>query len=220
MERPHWLFSMTNSTGSFHTAARFKASWKSPSLVAPSPVKVAATRFSPRSWAARARPSATGIMAPEVADHAHHALLEEAEVEGAVAALGEAAVLAEELAEETGEVELPGGEDAQVPVHGQDPVVGLERRGHAHRDGLLADAGEPLREPALAEEEQHLLLDHPGQEQGAVQLAQLVLGEALGEAGGGGDGEGSREAGGRQDRRGEPSRLRRGPRATGWACRP
>ena len=58
--------------------------------------------------------------------------------------LREAAVLAQELAEEPGEVELAGGEDAQVAVHGQDPVVGLEGRGHPHRDGLLADAGEPL----------------------------------------------------------------------------
>ena len=52
------------ATGSFQTAARFSASWKSPSLVAPSPVNAAATRCSPRSCAARARPSATGSIAP------------------------------------------------------------------------------------------------------------------------------------------------------------
>jgi hypothetical protein len=51
-------------TGSFHTAARFMASWVSPSLVPPSPEKASATRASPRSWAARPRPQATGSMAP------------------------------------------------------------------------------------------------------------------------------------------------------------
>ncbi len=64
MDRPQWLFSMTNSTPSRHTAARFMASWTSPSLVAPSPTSTAATRSSPRSRAASARPSATGAMAP------------------------------------------------------------------------------------------------------------------------------------------------------------
>ncbi len=49
VDSPYWLFSTTKRTGSFQTAARFKASWKSPSLVAPSPVKLAATRRSPRS---------------------------------------------------------------------------------------------------------------------------------------------------------------------------
>jgi phosphoribosylformylglycinamidine synthase len=37
------LFSITKRTGSFQTAARFSASWKSPSLVAPSPQNAAAT---------------------------------------------------------------------------------------------------------------------------------------------------------------------------------
>ncbi len=49
VDRPYWLFSMTKSTGSFHTAARFTASWKSPSEVPPSPLNTAATRDSPLS---------------------------------------------------------------------------------------------------------------------------------------------------------------------------
>ena len=55
---------MMNSTGSFQTAARFSASWKSPSLVPPSPLNAAATRVSPRNCAASASPSATGSIAP------------------------------------------------------------------------------------------------------------------------------------------------------------
>ena len=33
----NWLFSQTNSTGSFQIAARFSPSWKAPLLTAPSP---------------------------------------------------------------------------------------------------------------------------------------------------------------------------------------
>ena len=180
VERPQWLFSTTNTTGSFHTAARFSASWKSPSLVAPSPVNAAATRRSPRSCAARARPSATGQHRAEVADHADDALLERAEVERAVAALREAALAAEQLPEQLRQVEVAAGEDAEVAVHRQDVVVRLERGDDARRDRLLADAREPLRQPALAQEDQHLLLDHPGQEDRAVEVAQLLGREALG----------------------------------------
>ena len=180
VERPYWLFSMTKRTGSFQTAARFTASWKSPSLVAPSPLKVAATRRSPRSWAARARPSATGSVAPEVADHPDDALLEQSEVERAVAPLGEAAVLAEELAEQPAQVDPARGEHAEVAVHGQDPVVRLQGEGHADRDGLLSHAREPLGEPALAQEEQRLLLDQAREEQRSIQLAHPVGVEADG----------------------------------------
>ena len=86
VERPYWLFSTTKSTGSFQTAARFTASWKSPSLVPPSPLNVAATRGSLRSWAARARPSATGSMAPRWLIMPTMCFSSSAEVERAVAA--------------------------------------------------------------------------------------------------------------------------------------
>ena len=64
VESPYPLFSTTKRTGSRHAPARLSASWTSPSRVAPSPTKAAATASVPCSWAARARPSATGSMAP------------------------------------------------------------------------------------------------------------------------------------------------------------
>ena len=170
VERPYWLFSITKSTGSFQTAARFTASWKSPSLVAPSPVKAAATRLSPRSCAARARPSATGSIAPRWLiiptmpcssapkwNVRSRPFVKPPSVRGAGgrAAGGRAAP----------------GEDAEVPVHREHVVVGLERGHDARRDRLLADAREPLREPPLPQQEQHLLLDHPRQQQRAVEAA-------------------------------------------------
>jgi hypothetical protein len=61
------LFSQTNSTGSFHTAARLRASWKAPMLVAPSPKKATATWLVPRSLADQAAPQAIGRWAPTMA---------------------------------------------------------------------------------------------------------------------------------------------------------
>ena len=61
---PYWLFWQTNTTGSFHTAAMFRASWKAPMLLAPSPKLTTVTRSVPSSWAASARPLAIGMPPP------------------------------------------------------------------------------------------------------------------------------------------------------------
>jgi hypothetical protein len=61
------LFSQTNSTGSFQTAAMFKVSWKAPMLVAPSPKKATATCSVPRSLADQAAPAAMGRCEPTIA---------------------------------------------------------------------------------------------------------------------------------------------------------
>jgi hypothetical protein len=58
------LFWQTKTTGISRFAAKFAASWKSPSLVAPSPKKVQAICFSPRYLAAHARPVACSICVP------------------------------------------------------------------------------------------------------------------------------------------------------------
>ena len=116
---------------------------------------------------------------PEVADHADDALLERAEVEGAIAALREAALAAEQLPKQLRQVEVAAGEDAEVAVHRQHVVAGLEGRHDAGRDRLLADAREPLRQPPLAQQDEHLLFDHPREEDRAVEVAQLLGHEAL-----------------------------------------
>jgi hypothetical protein len=56
----YWLFSHTNTTGAFHTAAMLSASWKAPMLVVPSPKKHTATWPLLRYWADHAAPSAIG----------------------------------------------------------------------------------------------------------------------------------------------------------------
>jgi hypothetical protein len=59
-EMPQSLSSTTNTTGSFHNAARFNDSWKAPWLAAPSPVTATAIRLVPLRWNANAWPSAGG----------------------------------------------------------------------------------------------------------------------------------------------------------------
>ncbi len=51
-EMAHWLFWHTKTTGTCQTPAKFIASWKSPSEVAPSPKYAMTTTSSPRYWAA------------------------------------------------------------------------------------------------------------------------------------------------------------------------
>ena len=63
----YMLFSQTNTTGSFQTAARLSDSWKAPMLVVPSPKKATATRGSPRYCADHAAPSAMVRCAPTIA---------------------------------------------------------------------------------------------------------------------------------------------------------
>jgi hypothetical protein len=54
------LFCTKKTTGAWRTAAKFIASWKSPSLVPPSPHIARATVGSPRNRAACATPTACG----------------------------------------------------------------------------------------------------------------------------------------------------------------
>ena len=58
------LFSMTNTTGSLWTDAKFMASWKSPVLVEPSPPNANTMYGSLRSFSASARPTACGNSVP------------------------------------------------------------------------------------------------------------------------------------------------------------
>src|SRR6185312_9742541 len=63
----YWLFSQTNTTGAFQTAAMFSASWNAPMFVVPSPKKQTATWPDLRYWADHAAPRAIGRWAPTIA---------------------------------------------------------------------------------------------------------------------------------------------------------
>ena len=63
----YWLFSHTNTTGAFQTAAMLSASWNAPMFVVPSPKKQTATWPDLRYCADHAAPSAIGRWAPTIA---------------------------------------------------------------------------------------------------------------------------------------------------------
>ena len=63
----YWLFSHTNTTGAFQTAAMLSASWNEPMLVVPSPKKQTATCPDLRYCADQAAPRAIGRCAPTMA---------------------------------------------------------------------------------------------------------------------------------------------------------
>ena len=67
VDSAQWLFSQTNTAGTFQSCARFSASWKVPMFVAPSPKKASATRGSPRSLNASAAPAIPGSPPPTTA---------------------------------------------------------------------------------------------------------------------------------------------------------
>ncbi len=104
-----------------------------------------------------------------MADHPDDVVRRDADVKGAVASAGEAAVASEQLPHQREQVHPAPGEHAQVPVHRQDRIFRLERRRDADGDGLLADAGEPLRQAALAEQDEHLLFEEAREDERAVK---------------------------------------------------
>ncbi len=106
---------------------------------------------------------------PQVADHAHHAVLLAAEMEAPLASLAVAGGLALPLGEKLAEGHAPRGEHAQVAVHGQDVLLLLQHHGGTHTDGLLTDTAEPLTDLALTKQAQHLLLDD-------ARVDQLLVG--------------------------------------------
>ena len=120
------------------------------------------------------QPVGDGKHGAEMADHAHDAVLERAEVEGAIAPGGEPVGASQQLTEQPVERYPTAGEDTEVAVQWQQPVIGMSRGDHTDGDRLLADPGEPLGEPPLAEQHEHLLVDEPRQEQCPVQLVQLL----------------------------------------------
>jgi hypothetical protein len=85
----------------------------------------------------------------EVRDHTYYMVFPRPEMEAAVSALGETAHLPLELCEQPVEPDAPRGEHTEVAVHGQDVLVLRQRLRHAHRDGLLPDAAEPLADAPL-----------------------------------------------------------------------
>lgn len=116
---PQSLSSTTNTTGSFHTAARLRDSWKAPWLAAPSPVTATAMRISSPAREGERLTQGRWVTLGDDAGAAEVGVGVE-QVHVPAAALAEPGLAAEDL----------GGELAQVHAVGDRQVVRAVGRRH------------------------------------------------------------------------------------------
>jgi hypothetical protein len=146
----------------------FAASWKVPSLLAPSPKKQQVTRSVPRYLLEKAAPTAIGGPPPTIQ-------VQVGDVHRAALAPAVARRLAEELGVHVAEVAALGDEVAVAAVGAGDLVLGGEVRHHTRRHRLLADvevegAGDLARLHQLA----RLLLEDADAHHAPVQIEQRL----------------------------------------------
>ena len=160
----------SRTSGAPVTAARFAPSWNEPSEVAPSPKYAIAQAFSPRSFLPHASPAACGTcVADRDADRGDVVVGRVPPAGGVAAPPGQHG---------------RGGHPAQEPdrrlaVAGEDPVVVVERVGGAGLDRLVVPEDRVGADPALAVVDDRALVVRPQQHERAVQLDEIVVGEAL-----------------------------------------
>jgi len=134
------LFSQTKSRGSFQSDAMLSVSWNSPSPVAPSPKKHAATAPWSSSCAASAA-AGDRHAAGDDAVGAQHPDGEVGDVHRAALALAIAVGAAEELGHHPVDVGALGDAVPVAPVGARDAIGRAQRGAHADGDSLLADVG-------------------------------------------------------------------------------
>ena len=162
------------TTGSFHVAARFIASWAAPWPAAPSPKKATAAWPVPRNVAVRAAPQAWGRPGADDAVAAQDVEREIGDVHRAAEPLAVAGALAEHLGHHPPQVRTRCD---QVPVRAvvPDEVVRLAHHARgADGDRLLADAAVGRAEDdTLLEELGCALLEDADQAHPPVLLDQV-----------------------------------------------
>ena len=102
-----------------------------------------------------------------------------AKVKGTLAALAEAILTALPLHEQLIERHIARRKHTKVTVQGHDIFIFVEGQGSAYGYGLLAYAAEPLADPALAQQHQHLFFDHTGTHELAVQIYEIFVRKAF-----------------------------------------
>ena len=170
-EIAHWLFWQKKTTGALNTLAQTNASLTSPWLVAPSP-KYAMT-------ACPCRVAADGA----VALHAHRvaggvqrlrADHDRVQVEVELVRVPAAVVDAAEQAEQEQRVDAAAPGDAVLAVGRERIVLRAQRAAGPDLRGLLAEQRRPDAELALPLQRGGLDVDAAGQDQVAVERAQLL----------------------------------------------
>ena len=136
----YWLFSQTNTTGGFQTAAMLSASWNAPMFVVPSPKKQTATWPDLRYCADHAAPSAIGRCAPTIAYEPITPCSTLVRCIEPPLPPSSPVAAAEQLGQDRRHRHAPGEGVVVAAVRAERVVVGAHRRREAGRDRLLADA--------------------------------------------------------------------------------
>jgi hypothetical protein len=79
------------------------------------------------------------------------------------------------LLEQLTERHVATGKNTKVTVKRHDPLVFVERFGDAYGDGFLTDAAEPLGDFSLTEQDEHLLFNQSGKQDGAIQFDEGIV---------------------------------------------
>ena len=164
--------------GSFHTAARFTASWNAPCATAPSPKNATTTEPSARSCAAVAAPTAIGRPAATIP------LAPKMPIVGSAMCIEPPrprfvpASLRHQLGEHPGRVETLRQAVAVTAMRRRDHVGRAERPARAHGRRLLPDRQvHEARDLAVAVQRRHPLLEPADHEHASMHLDEVGVTE-------------------------------------------
>ncbi len=120
----YWLFSQTNTTGAFQTAAMFSASWNAPMFVVPSPKKQTATWPGLAVLRGPGRAEGDRQVGADDRVRAHRAVLDAGQVHRAALAAEQARRPPEQLGEDRRHRHAPGQRVVVAAVRAERVVVG------------------------------------------------------------------------------------------------
>ena len=101
----------------------------------------------------------------EVGNHTDDSVFFGTKVKRPVASFCEPMRLALELSKQAIEAYASRCENAQVSVHGQNELIGVESGCNTHANRFLSHAAEPFGDFSLAQLAHHFLFNHPRKEQ-------------------------------------------------------
>ncbi len=126
-------------TGSFHTAAKFSASWKAPILVVPSPKKQTETSFWPFILRAPGRAAGDRQMRADDRVGAHDAVIDRGQVHRAALAAHQAVVALHQFAQHLLDRHAARQRMGVAAIGAERQIAGLHGGGAAGGDRFLAE---------------------------------------------------------------------------------
>ena len=122
---------------------------------------------------------ANGQLRPKVTDHATDVVFIGTEMKRAFAALAEAFLASLPLHEQLVERHFTRCEHTQITVHRHYVLISVQRHSGANSNSFLAYTAEPLADLPLAQQHQHLFLDHARAHELGIYIDKLTFGEPV-----------------------------------------